>query len=255
MSSRRRGSSSLARRSTRASPHGALSRSGRQRVHAPPPLRACRCALSCSSAIALCRCRRSRRSTGGSPISRGSTRTRGPGTAPAGASHHGGAPCSRSMPPRSRRRVKETHDRGRPGRCSVRASHRGPPAGRLTRAAGRQVPRSQRGALGARTARRTHPGVVVEEPLYVRVVNTIEGGSLFWRLLDERGGGAEQLQRDRGAFLSRLSAFTGYVNAVSEIVVGDAAKVEFVRCRTSRGRAGTSPPTTRRSRETRSWTG
>ena len=26
-------------------------------------------------------------------------------------------------------------------------------------------------------------GVVLEKPLYVRITNTVEGGSLFWRLL------------------------------------------------------------------------
>ncbi len=69
-------------------------------------------------------------------------------------------------------------------------------------------------------------GAVVDKPLYVRVVNTSDGGSLFWRLLvvaeaESRFSVIEELA-------SADTELSGYVNSVAEIVVGDAAKVEFV---------------------------
>jgi Fe-S cluster assembly protein SufD len=69
-------------------------------------------------------------------------------------------------------------------------------------------------------------GVVVEKPLTVRVLNSTEGGSLFWRLLVVGG------EESRFSVVEELSSadvsLSGYVNAVTEIVVGDGAKVEFV---------------------------
>lgn len=68
--------------------------------------------------------------------------------------------------------------------------------------------------------------VVVDRPIYVRVTNTTEGGSLFWRLLVVAEPGA------RFSVVEELTSATpelsGYVNAVAEIVVADGAKVEFV---------------------------
>ena len=69
-------------------------------------------------------------------------------------------------------------------------------------------------------------GVVLEEPLYVRISSSSDGGSLFWRMVvvaepessftvieEYSSGSAEQ---------------SAYVNAVTEIYVEQAAKVEYV---------------------------
>jgi Fe-S cluster assembly protein SufD len=69
-------------------------------------------------------------------------------------------------------------------------------------------------------------GVVVEAPLYVRVANAAEGGSLFWRLLvvaepESRFALIEE-------YASASPELTGYSNAAVEIVVQQAAKVEYV---------------------------
>ena len=69
-------------------------------------------------------------------------------------------------------------------------------------------------------------GVEVEKPLYVRIANAVEGGSLFWRLLVVAEPGSrftviEELD-------SATPELTGYSNHVSELVVGEGARVEFV---------------------------
>jgi Fe-S cluster assembly protein SufD len=69
-------------------------------------------------------------------------------------------------------------------------------------------------------------GLVLEKPLYVRVANTHEGGALFWRLLvvaepESRFSVVEE-------FVSQSPELSGYSNAVSELFVGDGAKVEYV---------------------------
>jgi Fe-S cluster assembly protein SufD len=69
-------------------------------------------------------------------------------------------------------------------------------------------------------------GIVLEKPLYVRVSNSREGGALFWRLLvvaepESRFSVVEE-------FASASPALAGYSNAVSEVFVGDGAKVEYV---------------------------
>jgi Fe-S cluster assembly protein SufD len=69
-------------------------------------------------------------------------------------------------------------------------------------------------------------GVVVEKPLYVRIVNAAEGGSLFWRLLivaepESRFAVIEE-------YASASADLEGYSNAAVEIVVQAAAKVEYV---------------------------
>ena len=69
-------------------------------------------------------------------------------------------------------------------------------------------------------------GVVLEKPLYVRVSNSVEGGSLFWRLLivaepESRFALIEE-------YASASPDLSGYSNAAVEIVVKDAAKVEYV---------------------------
>jgi Fe-S cluster assembly protein SufD len=69
-------------------------------------------------------------------------------------------------------------------------------------------------------------GVVVEEPLYVRIANAVEGGSLFWRLLVV----AEPESRFTliEEYASASPELQGYSNAAVEILVRDAAKVEYV---------------------------
>ena len=69
-------------------------------------------------------------------------------------------------------------------------------------------------------------GVVVEKPLYVRISNSVEGGSLFWRLLivaepESRFSVIEE-------YASSSPELRAYTNAAVEIVVEQAAKVEYV---------------------------
>ena len=69
-------------------------------------------------------------------------------------------------------------------------------------------------------------GVVLEEPLYVRIANSVEGGSLFWRLLvvaepESRFALIEE-------YVSSSPDLASYTNAAVEIVVQQAAKVEYV---------------------------
>jgi Fe-S cluster assembly protein SufD len=69
-------------------------------------------------------------------------------------------------------------------------------------------------------------GVVLEHPLYVRVANSVEGGSLFWRLLivaepESRFAVIEE-------YASSSPELSAYSNAAVEIVVQQAAKVEYV---------------------------
>jgi Fe-S cluster assembly protein SufD len=69
-------------------------------------------------------------------------------------------------------------------------------------------------------------GVVVEQPLYVRIVNSAAGGSLFWRLLivaepESRFTVIEE-------YASADQGLEGYSNAVVEIAVEQGAKVEYV---------------------------
>jgi Fe-S cluster assembly protein SufD len=69
-------------------------------------------------------------------------------------------------------------------------------------------------------------GVVLEQPLYVRVANSVENGALFWRLLvvaeeDSRFSVIEE-------YASASPSLPGYSNAVAELFVGRAARVEYV---------------------------
>ena len=69
-------------------------------------------------------------------------------------------------------------------------------------------------------------GLELERPLFVRVVNAVDGGSLFWRLLvvAEEGSRFSLLEE-----YSSLSAEqTGYFNGVAELFVEQAAKLEYV---------------------------
>jgi Fe-S cluster assembly protein SufD len=69
-------------------------------------------------------------------------------------------------------------------------------------------------------------GVELEKPLYVRIANGIPGGSLFWRLLVV----AEPESRFTliEEYTSASDDLEAYSNAAVEIVVGQAAKVEYV---------------------------
>ncbi|MGB2952059.1 MAG: Fe-S cluster assembly protein SufD [Gaiellaceae bacterium] len=69
-------------------------------------------------------------------------------------------------------------------------------------------------------------GVVLEQPLYVRIANSVENGALFWRLLvvadpESRFSVIEE-------YASASPGLAGYSNAVTELFVGQAAKVEYV---------------------------
>jgi Fe-S cluster assembly protein SufD len=69
-------------------------------------------------------------------------------------------------------------------------------------------------------------GVVLDKPLYVRIANARDGGSLFWRLLvvaepESRFSVVEE-------YVSASPELAGYSNAVSELFVGQGAKVEYV---------------------------
>ena len=69
-------------------------------------------------------------------------------------------------------------------------------------------------------------GVVLEQPLYVRIANPPDGEALFWRLLVVAEPGS------RFSLIEDLSspdpALAGYSNAVVELFVGQEAKVEYV---------------------------
>jgi Fe-S cluster assembly protein SufD len=69
-------------------------------------------------------------------------------------------------------------------------------------------------------------GVELEKPLYVRIANSVERGSLFWRLLVV----AEPESRFTliEEYASATPELTAYTNAAVEIVVQQAAKVEYV---------------------------
>ena len=69
-------------------------------------------------------------------------------------------------------------------------------------------------------------GVVLEQPLYVRIANAQDGGSLFWRLLvvaepESRFSVVEE-------YASSDPDLRSYSNAAVEIFVRQAAKVEYV---------------------------
>jgi Fe-S cluster assembly protein SufD len=68
--------------------------------------------------------------------------------------------------------------------------------------------------------------VVLEEPLYVRVANGVEGGSLFWRLLVVAEPGSRFTVVEE--YASASPELSGYSNAAVEIVVRENAKVEYV---------------------------
>jgi Fe-S cluster assembly protein SufD len=68
--------------------------------------------------------------------------------------------------------------------------------------------------------------VVLDQPLYVRVANGVEGGSLFWRLLVVAEPGSRFTVVEE--YASASPELSGYSNAAVEIVVREHAKVEYV---------------------------
>jgi Fe-S cluster assembly protein SufD len=69
-------------------------------------------------------------------------------------------------------------------------------------------------------------GVVLEQPLYVRIANAGEEGSLFWRLLVVAGEGSRATLIEE--YASASPALRGYSNAAVELFVEQAAKLEYV---------------------------
>jgi Fe-S cluster assembly protein SufD len=69
-------------------------------------------------------------------------------------------------------------------------------------------------------------GVVLERPLYVRIANSVDRGSLFWRLLVV----AEPESRFTliEEYASATPQVAGYSNAVVELFVEQGAKLEYV---------------------------
>ncbi len=68
--------------------------------------------------------------------------------------------------------------------------------------------------------------VVLEKPLYVRITNTVDGGSLFWRLLVVAEEGSKFTLIEE--YVSARPDLHGYSNAVVELYVEQAAKLEYV---------------------------
>ena len=69
-------------------------------------------------------------------------------------------------------------------------------------------------------------GVELEQPLAVRIVNSIEGGSLFFRLLVVAEEGARFTLIEE--YASSSPELAGYTNAVAELFVEQSAKLEYV---------------------------
>ena len=69
-------------------------------------------------------------------------------------------------------------------------------------------------------------GVVLEQPLYVRIANTTEDGALFWRLLviAEEGARFSLIEE----YASSTPDLHGYSNAAVELFVEQGAKLEYV---------------------------
>jgi Fe-S cluster assembly protein SufD len=69
-------------------------------------------------------------------------------------------------------------------------------------------------------------GVVVEKPLYVRIANSVENGSLFFRLLVVAEPESSFSVIEESA--SERPDLRAYTNAVAELFVEQAAKLEYV---------------------------
>ncbi len=69
-------------------------------------------------------------------------------------------------------------------------------------------------------------GVVLEQPLYVRIANAAEGGSLFFRLLVVAEAGSRFTVIEE--YVSASPELSGYTNVVAELFVEQGAKLEYV---------------------------
>jgi Fe-S cluster assembly protein SufD len=69
-------------------------------------------------------------------------------------------------------------------------------------------------------------GIVLEQPLYVRIANSVDDGALFWRLLVVAAPESRFTVIEE--YASASPALSGYSNAVVELFVEQAAKVEYV---------------------------
>jgi Fe-S cluster assembly protein SufD len=69
-------------------------------------------------------------------------------------------------------------------------------------------------------------GVVLEQPLYVRIANGAEDGSLFWRLLIVAGPESRATVVEE--YASASPSLRGYSNAAVELFVEQAARLEYV---------------------------
>jgi Fe-S cluster assembly protein SufD len=69
-------------------------------------------------------------------------------------------------------------------------------------------------------------GVVLEQPLYVRIANGVPDGSLFWRLLVVAEEGARVTLIEE--YASAAPDLSSYSNAVAELFVEQGAKLEYV---------------------------
>jgi Fe-S cluster assembly protein SufD len=69
-------------------------------------------------------------------------------------------------------------------------------------------------------------GVALEQPLYVRIANSVDGGSLFFRLLVIAEEGAQFSLIEE--YVSGSPELRGYTNAVAELYCEQASKLEYV---------------------------
>jgi Fe-S cluster assembly protein SufD len=69
-------------------------------------------------------------------------------------------------------------------------------------------------------------GVELDKPLYVRVANSAENGSLFWRLLVVADAGARFTLVEE--YVSARPDLPAYVNSAAELFVEAGAKLEYV---------------------------
>ena len=73
---------------------------------------------------------------------------------------------------------------------------------------------------------RVPKGVVLEKPLYVRIANSMPGTALFWRLLVVAEEGSDFTVIEE--YASAAPDLPGYSNAVAELFVEQAARLQYV---------------------------
>ena len=232
-------------RGHRRLPHGLLQGSRRQLAHPAPEVRAAWLGPSCSSATARCRCRRRRTSPGGSPTSPGFDPD---SFAANGAAAVAAAPTMLDIDAAGVAHVSEGGHRDR-------ARARG---GRVR--AARATTRCSATLVGADEKFAAHnaalwehgllvhvpKGVVLEQPLYVRIANSVAGRLALLAAARRRRAG-EPLHGDRGVRLGRPRASRATRTRSSRSSSSRPRRSSTSRSRTSRARPGTSPRTTRAS--------